>query len=76
MTNILVQYDLMRKATDEDAEAIDKAHTVYGFQMVKLAPAGDRITVQYDATRLSEKDVESWLIRLGVPIKRAPIPVF
>ena len=76
MTNILVQYDLMRKATDEDAEAIAKAHTVYGFHMVKLAPALDRITVQYDATRLTEKDVEGWLIRLGVPIKRAPIPVY
>ena len=76
MTNILLQYDLMRKATDADAEAIEKAHTVYGFQMVKLAPTLDRITVQYDASRLSEKDVEGWLIGLGVPIKRAATPVY
>ncbi len=76
MSNILLQYDLWRKATDEDAEAIAKAHSVYGFQMVKLAPALDRITVQYDASRLTEKDVEGWLVRLGVPIKRAPIPVY
>ena len=75
MTNIQLQYDLMRKATDGDAEAIDKAHSVYGFQLVKLAPSLDRITVQYDASRLSEKDVEGCLIRLGVPIQRAPIPV-
>ena len=76
MTNILLQFDLMRKATDEDAEAIAKVHSVYGFQMVKLAPTLDRITVQYDATRLTEKDVEGWLIRLGLPIKRAASPVY
>jgi hypothetical protein len=76
MTTIQLQYDLMRKATDEDAEAIAKAHSLYGFQLVRLAPTLDRIDVQYDASRLSEKDVEGWLIRLGVPIKRAPIPVF
>ena len=75
MTNIQLQYDLMRKATDGDAEAIAKAHSVYGFHLVKLAPSLDRISVQYDASRLSEQDVEGWLIRLGVPIQRAPIPV-
>jgi hypothetical protein len=76
MTNIQLEYDLMRKATDADAAAINTAHSVYGFQLVRLAPSLDRITVQYDASRLSEQDVEGWLIRLGVPIKRAPIPVF
>jgi hypothetical protein len=30
----------------------------------------DRITVDYDASRLSEKDVESSLIRVGIPIQR------
>ena len=76
MTKIQLQYELMRRATDEDASAIEQAHSVYGFQFVRLAPSLDRITVEYDASRLSEKDVESWLIRLGVPIQRAPISVF
>jgi len=70
MTKILLQYELMRKATDEDAEAISKAHSVYGILLVRLSSTLDRITVEYDASRLSEKDVESWLVRLGVPIRR------
>jgi len=70
MTKILLQYELMRKAADEDAEAISKAHSVYGFLHVRLASTLDRITVEYDASRLSDKDVESWLVRLGVPIRR------
>ncbi len=70
MTNLQIEYDLMRKATDEDTAAIANAHSVYGFQLVRLAPSRDRIAVQYDASRLSEKDVEAWLIRLGVPIQR------
>lgn len=72
MTQILVDYELMRPATDEDAEAIAKAHSVYGFSRVKLHPSLDRITVQYDATRMTQRDVEDRLICLGVPLKRAP----
>ena len=75
MTKIQLQYDLERKATNQDAEAIAIAHSVYGIWYVRLAPSLDRIAVEYDASRLSEKDVEAWLIRLGVPIKRAPMPV-
>jgi hypothetical protein len=70
MTLILADYDLTRPATDTDAEAIGKAHSVYGFVHIKLHPSLDRITVQYDATRMTVKDVEASLIRLGVPVKR------
>ena len=70
MTKILLPYELVRKATNEDAEAISNAHSVYGILLVRLSSTLDRITVEYDASRLSEKDVESWLVRLGVPIRR------
>ena len=73
MTLLQIEYELTRKATDADAQAIAEAHSVYGFQLVRLAPTLDRISVQYDASRLTEKDVEAWLIRLGVPIQRAPL---
>ena len=72
MTNVQIDFDLTRKATLEDAEAIAKCYSVYGFQMVKLSPEMDRIKVQYDATRFQTADVEDWLVRLGVPIRRVP----
>ena len=72
MTLLLVDYELTRPATDADAEAIAKAHSVYGFSRVQLRPSLDRITVQYDATRLTQMDVEDWLVRLGVPLRRVP----
>jgi hypothetical protein len=39
-------------------------------QRVQLAPSGDRLLVEYDASRLSEKDVEAVLQRFGLPIRR------
>jgi hypothetical protein len=60
----------MRPVNDADAEAIGNAHSVYGLVRVALAPSLDKVTVDYDATRMTPKDVEASLIRVGVPIKR------
>jgi allophanate hydrolase subunit 1 len=35
-----------------------------------LTPSLDRLLVEYDASRLSEKDVEAVLQRFGLPIQR------
>jgi hypothetical protein len=61
---------LLRALQDQDAEAVANAQSVYGIERVRLAPALDHITVDYDASRLTAKDVEALLIRLGVPLKR------
>jgi hypothetical protein len=74
MTKVTLRYDLMRPLTDADAEAISKAHSVYGIARVAIPPSMDCMTVDYDASRLSEKDVESWLIQVGIPLRREPIP--
>ena len=73
MTKVAIEFELMRPISDEDAEAVARAHSVYGIARVRLAPALDRITVDYDATRLSVRDVEEWLIRTGLPLKRVPV---
>ena len=72
MTKITTEFELTRPIGDDEAEAVARAHSVYGFARVKLAPTLDRITVDYDATRLSPRDVENWLIRTGLPLKREP----
>ena len=70
MTKVQLEFNLLRPPTDADAKAISDVHGWYGFQHVKLAPTLDKITVDYDASRLTEKDVEAVLVRYGVPIQR------
>ena len=75
MTKVQLQYDLVRPLTDLDAPAVADVHSWYGIQRVQLAPSLDRLQVEYDASRLSEKDVEAVLQRFGLPIQRKwPIP--
>jgi hypothetical protein len=70
MTKVQLQYPLVRKLQDEDAEAVAKVHGFYGIVKVTLAPDLAEIRVDYDASRLSKNDVEMALVRYGVPIQR------
>ena len=70
MTKVQLEYDLVRPLTDQDAGSRRRRHSWYGIQRVQLAPSLDRLLVEYDASRLSEKDVEAVLQRFGLPIQR------
>jgi hypothetical protein len=70
MTKVQLQYDLERPLTDQDAKAVASAHSWYGMLRVQPTPSLDKLNVEYDASRLSEQDVEAVLHRFGVPIKR------
>lgn len=70
MTKVTLHYDLMHPVDDAGAEAIGNAHSIYGIVRVALAPSLDKVTVDYDASRLNPKEVAASLIRVGVPVKR------
>jgi hypothetical protein len=70
MTKVQLEYDLVRPLTDEDAAAVGDVHSWYGIERVQLSPTLDRLRVEYDASRLSENDVEAVLQRFGLPIQR------
>lgn len=70
MTKVQAQFELERTLQDSDAEAVGNAHSYYGIMRVLVAPSLDRITVDYDATRLCEKELQAALIRVGVPVKQ------
>jgi hypothetical protein len=75
MTKVQLEYDLIRPLTDHDSVAVGNVHSWYGILRVQLAPSLDRLVVEYDASRLSEKDVEAGLQRFGLPIQRKwPVP--
>jgi len=69
MTKVTLHYDLLRKLTDEDLDAIANVHSTYGMARVQVALSLDKVTVDYDASRLMKTDVEAALIRHGVPIR-------
>lgn len=69
MTKVTLHYDLSRPLGDIDLENVARLHSVYGIVRVQVAPALDKITVDYDASRLMKQDVEAVLARHGVPIQ-------
>ena len=70
MTKVQMEYDLDRPLTDEDAGGMADVHSWYGILRVQLVGSLDKLAVEYDASRLSEKDVEAVLHRFRLPIRR------
>ena len=69
MTKVTLHYDLLRPLGDSELENIAAVHGTYGMARVHLAPTLDKITVDYDASRLMKKDVEAVLANHGIPIR-------
>jgi hypothetical protein len=70
VTKVEIHYDLVRPLTDADAGAFADVHSWYGMTRVRVTPDMKSIDAEYDASRLSEKDVEAVLVRFGIPIRR------
>jgi hypothetical protein len=71
MTKVTLHYDLARPLTDDDLPAISDVHSTYGIVRVLVAPSLDKLTVDYDASRLLPTDVEAELARHGLPVRAA-----
>ena len=70
VTKVDLRYPLVRPLEENDAQAIADVHSYYGIMRVRPAPGLDHVIVEYDASRLSEKDLEAVLQRYGIPIQR------
>ena len=70
MTKIEIHYDLVRPLTDADGSRIANVHTWYGILRVRITEDRNSVDVEYDASRLTAKDVEEVLVRFGIPIRR------
>lgn len=60
----------MRPAAEVDLEAVARVHAHYGIMRVRIEPSLDRLIVDYDASRLTEDQVEAVLLRSGLPLER------
>jgi len=70
VTKVQLEYPLVRSLGDSDSQAIADVHSSYGIMRVRPAASLDQVTVEYDASRLSEKDLENVLQRFGIPVRR------
>lgn len=70
VTKIELHYELVRPLSDDDAKGVADVHSWYGIVRVRVAPDVRSVDVEYDASRLTEKDVEAVLLRFGIPIQR------
>lgn len=68
MTKVQVTFPLSRALNDKDLTSISHVHAVYGIFAARLVPAGDAIFIEYDASRLSRKEVRETLAENGLPI--------
>ena len=68
MTKVDVEFKLTRALNDDELKSIARIHAVYGMLVVRLLPSGDQLFVEYDASRLSPKDVRGILDQRGLPL--------
>lgn len=68
MTKVQIHFDLERPLDEDLLNSISTLHGIYG--MGRIVPSEDlrRLTVDYDASRLSAYEVEAALRRAGIPI--------
>ncbi|MEJ5369558.1 MAG: hypothetical protein WHT08_14660 [Bryobacteraceae bacterium] len=71
MSKVELHYEFLQPFDDSWTEAILRLHGVYGFQALKLSPSLDRLTVVYDASRLTPEDIDHHLRMAGLPVRRA-----
>ena len=67
MTKVQLCYGLARPLDESMLEHVADLHSIYG--MLRVEPTPEGLTVEYDASRLSERDVEAHLRRAGIPIQ-------
>jgi len=68
VTKVTLHFNLSRPLAGEDFDNLVSVHSTYGMARVQPSPSLDKLTVDYDASRLSKLDVEAVLHRHGLPI--------
>jgi hypothetical protein len=70
MTKVTLHYDLSRPLREDEYTQIAQVHATFGVVRVRVEP-GNKLYVDYDASRLTRKDVEHVLSSHGLPIAAA-----
>jgi hypothetical protein len=66
MTKVQTKLRLARSLDDTTMGKIADAHSIYGISRVQLDRDLEKLTVEYDATRLNHAEVQAALARAGI----------
>jgi allophanate hydrolase subunit 1 len=69
MTKVQIHFKLEKPLDDVLLQRLSDTTALYGIQKVKLAASMDSLMVEYDATRLRPKEVESALMGAGIAVR-------
>lgn len=70
MTLVEVTYELEAPLTAQQLRALGAFANTYGLRRVLVDEAGRRLTVEYDASRLKDTEVEHVLRQARIPVAR------
>src|SRR5262249_51057315 len=73
MTKIQLSFTVSVPLDDQLMARVAEAYGTYGILRIDAERGEKRLTVEYDATRFSPKDVESALAGLGFPLAQRSI---
>jgi hypothetical protein len=73
MTKVQNTYKLSRALVDADAENLKKIHSVYGVYFARVNPSASELLVEYDASRLTPRDMQVTLEQHALPIIPSPV---
>ena len=68
MTKVQTTFKLFRALNDPELKEIARVHSVYGMLTTQVKPSGDELFIEYDASRLSRKEVSAMLEEHGIPL--------
>ncbi len=68
MTKVEIPFELERPLDAAVCDRMAETLSVYGMLRVALGPGPGKLTVEYDASRLTADDVEAILRKAGVPV--------
>jgi hypothetical protein len=71
MTKVQLPFSLAVPLDEATINRLGNVYEIYGILRINAEPGGQNLTVEYDATRLTPKDVEAVLARAGVPLVRS-----
>jgi hypothetical protein len=67
MTKVQRTFKLSRELDVDELNSLSHIHAVYGFLAARLKSA-DELFIEYDASRLSDLEVEGTLEENGIPL--------
>lgn len=68
MTKVQKHFRLQRPLDESLMDQIAAANAIYGIERIRIAPSGEELMVEFDASRLRTPEVETALQRAGIPV--------